>query len=55
MLFSGDERTMRIEESGEPLPGGGAPLIVADHVCNKCGVSNQPEKAFCTKCGSPLN
>jgi hypothetical protein len=53
--FSGDERTMRIEESGEPMPGGGAPLIIVDHVCSKCGASNEPESAFCTKCGGSMN
>ena len=37
MRFSGDERTMRMEESGDPMPGGGAPLIRAYHrVCSKC-------------------
>ncbi|HXV46812.1 MAG TPA: zinc-ribbon domain-containing protein [Nitrososphaera sp.] len=55
MRFSGDERIMRMEESGDPMPGRGAPFIIADKACSKCGTSNPRESAFCTKCGRPLN
>jgi hypothetical protein len=46
MRFSDDERIMRMEESGDPMPGGGALLIIADKACSKCGTSNPRESAF---------
>jgi DNA-binding transcriptional ArsR family regulator len=39
------------EESAESAPAENDPVRV---VCDKCSVSNEPDAAFCKKCGNPL-
>lgn len=63
--YSGYERDARIEESGNPLPGEGAPAMVADipddnskvlpmtgSVCEQCGAAIDADSTLCSKCSS---
>lgn len=67
LRFSGYEREARIEETGDPLPGRGAPEMVADipddndkvlpatgELCDQCGASITTGSRLCDKCGHRL-
>ena len=47
-------KKQRLDEEGPPHVAIAAPAVPARVPCAGCGTSNEPDAAFCKKCGASL-